>query len=118
MKLITILFLFLIYFINITTTIDIMQEQCSCSCCIGLGCIPIQLPDFYVPLCADDDSACVTFCRMMYPAYCNHFASQTFAFCNSASLKTTNRCIFILLLILFYKLFLNDKNNFLSRFLK
>ncbi len=100
----TILFLLIVYFINTSSPINAIQDQCSCSCCIGLSCNPIQKPDFYIPLCLDD-AACVTSCKMKYPADCNHIDSQTFAICISGASKISNQYVVLLLSVLFYRTF-------------
>jgi len=80
----------------------IIEDRCSCSCCIGLGCNPIQKPDFYIPLCLDDDNAmCVTYCKMVYPVDCDNIYSQTFAICISGSSKISNQYMALLLSMLF-----------------
>jgi len=91
MQLTTIFFVLLIYFVNITMSITVIEDQCSCSCCIGLGCNPIQKPDLSIPWCVDDDAACVTLCKMIFPADCNHIDSQTFAVCLSKASKILNQ---------------------------
>ncbi|CAF5099844.1 unnamed protein product [Rotaria magnacalcarata] len=78
------------------------EDRCSCSCCIGFGCYPIQKPDFSIPLCIDDDGACVALCKNIYPADCNHIYSHTFAICISGASKIFNRyAIFNILSIIF-----------------
>jgi hypothetical protein len=68
--------------------ISIPTNECSCSCCIGLTCNPIQLPNLYIPWCIDDDAACVSLCRMIYPINCNDIDSQTFGVCVSDDAPT------------------------------
>ena len=81
----------------------IKEEQCSCSCCLGLGCLPEEKPEFSVPTCADDDSICVRFCRMFFPADCNHIDSQIFAACLSpASIGSNQQCTIVILLDLVF----------------
>ncbi len=72
-------------------SITVIEDQCSCSCCIGLGCNPIQKPDLSIPWCVDDDAACVTLCKMIFPADCNRIDSQTFAVCLSKASKILNQ---------------------------
>ncbi len=83
-------------------SIMVPAEQCSCSCCIGFYCNPIQMTDFLIPSCADDDAACVTVCKMMYPADCNDINSQTFAICLSGVSKITGLNIYGLVFVILY----------------
>ncbi len=105
MRLTTSLFLIFVYFINISMSINVIQDKCSCSCCIGIGCNLVQRPDFYIPFCSEDDAACVTYCKMIYPYECSHIYSQTFAVCISDAPKTSNQYMVLFLSILFLGLF-------------
>jgi hypothetical protein len=101
MRSISFLFLGFLYLINISAALNIIEDQCSCSCCIGFNCNPISKPDFYVPLCADDDTACVRYCQMIYPFDCGQIDSQTFAACISGGSKIFNQYIVLFIAILF-----------------
>ncbi|CAF0739416.1 unnamed protein product [Adineta ricciae] len=93
---------------NVTLSMIIEEEQCSCSCCLGLGCLPEEKPDFSVPMCTDDDSTCVRFCRMLFPVDCNHIDSQVFAACLSlASIEFNQQCIIVILLDLVFIVFIH-----------
>ena len=96
---ITILFLS-IYLIQQSVTWDHFGEQCSCSCCLGIGCAPETKPDFPVPLCSDDDSVCVNYCRMIYPD-CGDIYSEVFAVCVSKTSKVSSQYAILIFLILF-----------------
>ncbi len=95
-----ILFLFL-GLINLSETLNIIQDQCSCSCCIGYDCIPIDQPNFYIPLCIDDDTMCVTYCKMAYPFDCGQIDSQTFAVCISNGSKIFQHLFNVIFISLF-----------------
>ncbi len=105
MRLTTILFFISVFFINKSIPIDVIQDICSCSCCIGIGCTPVQKLDFYIPFCTEDDAACVTYCKMIYPYDCNNIYSQTFAVCISDASKVSNQYVVLLLSVLFLGLF-------------
>lgn len=96
----TISFIFF-YLINISLAINIIQDECSCSCCIGFNCIPISKPDFYIPLCSEDDEICVIYCKMIYPADCDDIDSQTFAVCLSSGSKIYNQYVVLFVSVLF-----------------
>ncbi len=100
----TFCFLVFLYLLNIPSVLNIIEDQCSCSCCIGFNCNPISKPDFYIPLCTDDDTACVGYCKMIYPFDCGQINSQTFAVCNSSGSKIFNRYIILFISILFLRI--------------
>jgi hypothetical protein len=81
-------------------TVDVFDDICSCSCCIGFGCNLLQMPDFIMPLCRDDDGSCVRQCRTMFPAYCAHPYSQTFAICLNNRAQIAEQCVSVYALCL------------------
>ena len=87
--------------IGISLALNIIEEQCSCSCCIGFNCIPIAKPDFNIPLCSEDESLCVIYCKRYYPIDCDDVGSETFAVCNSAGSNIFNPYFVLFLLVLF-----------------
>ena len=59
------------------------------------------MPDFMMSLCRDDDDgSCVRQCKLMFPVYCAHPNSQTFALCVSDGSKVAEQRIFLYILCL------------------